>query len=750
MAGAVTVQPLDNITPQMPDAVKIQPGSVAPAPNIAAQQPADVNGGAASFSDVTGAIQQFVAAKTAELDASQKALVANTQVDQNASKQISTYTQRSLDAFTNIQKAQQLPGGVSGKLTKIFGLFDSDYNVDFQKTEVEKSQLNAKLVSDTATAIKEQNNALPAILGKVADAANTVFQAQRDTNQLAINAETLKDKEFNTKLAAARLGIDMSQERRAQADFLIKSTPMAQLAAALPAANAGKGKFAGLGGLIEEHLTSEEIAQTSLQSAQLALKKGDREDYNNSMADFVSKVPVDLTQQMLQKAQASGAPVVSFPTGQKGPDGKDVTTDIPINIVQQGITQNLKTQTDVNTALAAQLSEEHDLVPTITNLSNTANAFAGVDPQATQIMTQLASVLHNTDMKNPQAVNQTGLLVKGLQTKMDAVVKLQADKYVTSDAKAAIISYGKSAKFDSVGGTAVAAASVGIPSVNTHSLYKDAWTLYSTEVAKQIKAEHNTGFAPAMAAGDTNAEVMQTLATSMMQQNQGREKISNIAQNVIADPVKAKAIGAKITSAAQSKILNDVMLGLGTGKTGNPVFKDLYDHSEQIVDKNNQLDFGLVMDKLEAATVRSGGKINYASAFLKGVQNYGANAENNSSSDPSYTMQDHALEAAIFGANPYRAISADIYRRTSAAAVKAHQEMQARIQSDLSGKTQNDAILHADPFFEPYPADKLPDGTIKPEVILKRTGVNLQAVPSATGTGMTVMQIKQLYGGAAQ
>lgn len=740
MADAVTVQPLEDIKPQMPNAVKIQPGSVAPAPNIAASQPADVAGGAASFSDVTDAIEAFKNAKIAELDASQKALIANTQVDQNTSKAVAGYTQQTLDAFTNIQKAEQLPGGVGGKLSKIFGLFDRDYNVDLQKTAVEENQLRAKLVSDTAAAIKEQNNALPTILGKIAEGANAVFQAQRDANQLALNKQTLTDRQMQTKIEAARLGIDMSQERRAAAEFKIKSMTTAQLTAALPQAQAGKGPLAGLGGLIEDHLTSELSAQTSLETAQLALKKGNRQEYEDASANFVSHIPVDLTKQLYDKAMAAGAPLVSFPTG-KDKDGNVTTTDVPIDIVQKGMTLNLETQTKTNAALAADISEKNDLMPTITNLSNTAAAFAGVDPQATSIMTQLASVLHNTDVKNPQAVSQLSILVKGFQTKMDAVVKQQADKYVTSDAKAAIISYGKNAKFDAVGGTAVAAATVGVPSVNTHSLYKDAWTEYSTLVATQVKAEHNSSSA-ALGAADTNADAMQILAT-MTQQNQGRERLSTIAQNVLADPAKAKSIGLKINQAAQSKIFNDVFLGLGSGKAGNPVFKDMYDHSEQIVNKNNQIDFGLMMDKLEAATVRSGGKINYAAAFLKGTQNYGANAENNSTSDPSYTMQDHALEASIYGANPYRAISADIYRRSAAAAAKAHKEMQQRINDDISGKTKRDAIMRADPFFEPQPGM----GWNDTDAILKHTGVNLATVPSATGTGLTADQVAQMYGG---
>lgn len=729
------------------------PGVPAPAPNIKAANPPNVDGGPASFSDITQAIADMANAKKSELDASMQAIEANNAVDQAAAAQISGFQSDSLKALLNIQKAAGLPGGAQGEIADLVGLFNSDYNYEYQKTEALIAQQRGQDVATRAAALKEQNNQLPTLLGKVSEAQKVMFEAQRDVNRLAIEKGTLTNQQLQTKIAAAHLALDQASGAREATKFKIDSMSMPQIEAALAQANAGKGPFKGLGGLLEERLMHEKSAVISLQTAQLALQNGDREEYKARMIDTVSHLPTDPVQKLVDAAQAKGLATVTLPVG-IDKDGKSTMGEVPIDLVQQGMLQAQKIQDLVNQHVAADQTEKLGIIPTVTNLSNVAQAFAGVDPRATQLMVNMGATMKAMDPKNPNSVTVTGKVLQDLQKQMDVVVKENADKYGTPQARAAIVNFGKTGTFDSVGGSAVIADTTANPALNRNSVFKNTWNAFNQEIANVMLKEHVVATAPTLT-GNTTADTMAIIAQGL-QKPQGREKLNIIAENILQDPTKTRKLARSIQGSIQIKTINDVLSRMASQKDADPIWKDMFVNSEKYSspvtdDKGNvigsSLDAGKIFETLEAMSIRSGGKLNYGKFFTDAVGSFAVNADN----DSAYQIQDHAWMATLFGANPSSQIAGDLHWQLRQLQATKHKDMADMINQDISGKTQTDFVRQA--AISSGMSMDGPQGGFgsflngNPQEIFKKTGVDVSAIPSSTGTGLTVDQIKKLFPG---
>jgi hypothetical protein len=727
-----------DITPQLPGTVPVNK------PLIPSLNPPNVNGGNATFSTSTDAIADLVKAKQAELNASSDALLANTSVDKSVAGAIAGYQKDTLDAYDKVQRANQIPGGATGGLARIIGLFDSDYNLAFQKTKIEENTLRSQSIQATGAAIKEQNNQLPLLMGKVSEASQAIFTAQTQANELILKQSQLDLETRKAKLEAIETGIHMSQEARTATEFKIRGMSTDQITGALAQAKAGKGPFKNQAGLLQSRLLEEQSAETSLARSQIELQKGNRENANAAMVDAVSHIPVDTATSLLANAQKNNMPYVALPTGEKDAKGQPVTANVPLDIFQQGIVQSNKVEQEYNTQIAAGMTDRLGIVPSLTNLNNGLNAFS-FDPRAAQLLPQLGAIAQNIDAKNPSNIKQSAILIKGAQDKFDQIVKDNAAAFTTPDAKAAVLNYGKSGKFDAVGGTAVVGDSVGQPITRT-SLYSDAWTVLNNVVVTGLKAQHvvNTS---TTGGSNSAADTMQAFAAAL-QKPQGREKISQIAAEALADPANQKAVADSIKGTIQVGAVNNVISGLAHQKDANPIWTEIDQHYEKFMDSKNQVDPQKLFEYLEQKSVLTGGKANYANVFLTGLHNYAVNADNTPASDPSYTIQDHALEASIFGSAPHSAVLGSLHYSWRIAAQRAHKEMQARIQQDLNGQTVAGAVKNAT--IDSGSSMDTGGGfgsflNADPQTIYKKTGLDITSVPSATGTGMTVSQIQKMY-----
>lgn len=752
------VQMGQNPTPSLPNQVvinapKVQPGnSVQAAPVIPASMPPNVDGGPASFSALTRSLQDMVTAKTTQLDASAKAMEANRAVDSSAAALVNAAQADTIKSYMNIQKAASLPGGAQGGLSKIIGLFDSDFNFEKQSVQVELSTAKARQAAATADALKTQNNLLPDLLGKVSDATKVVFDAQKDANDLFIKQGTLADQQMKTKLEAARLRLSMSAEHRAATEFAIRGMSTDQITAQLALADQGKGKFANLGGLLQERLVQEKSAEVGLATAQNALAKGNRTEYEEGLSNMVSHLPVDYATAEYEKAKKAGSPVVSLPGGAIDPKTKkQATIDIPFNVFEQGLIRANETHDTVQKSLAADLNTRMNIGPKITNMFNTYNAFAGVDQRATQGASRLGAIVKSMDMKDPDSVYRGGILLDALQKDQQTIVKEQAEKFHDPEAKAGVMGFGTTGKFDAQGGIAVTAESAGVPALNRNSKFPAYWQSLNSQIATVIQAEHltnNTGTSAGKDGSINTADALSLIASLQSKGPQGREKINTIAQNILADPIKSKELGRIMQGTMRVDAINQTLNGLVHQKDADPIWGYMDTHSGEFM-TSGQIDPNKILGRLEAATVKSGGKLNYSQQFLAAIGNYAVNANNSPAGDVSYTMQDHAAVAAHFGGNPESDVAGHLHWELRQLAERHAEEMRQRVNADVSGKTQHDAAK-AMMFGPELDALMGPAGIMTDFVaqkIFKKTGKSPNDVPSATGTGMTAAEVKAKFPG---
>jgi hypothetical protein len=750
MADVITDnQPQQSSAPaKMPNAVTVQPQAAQPGPNYGSKPnvaPPNVTGGPASFSDVTQSISDLMNSKTAMLSATEDSFLANKQVDDTATKAISDITTSTLGAYGNIQKAESLPDGAQGDLAQIIGLFNSDYNYKKQLTTIQMNEVKAAQIKNTAENIKNQNNLLPALLEKNAEVSKVIFDAQVQANNLAQGQMRITQKDIELRQGQARLKIEMSQEGRAQADFAIKNLSTAQMEAILPQAQAGKGPYAKYAGMIESRLTQEQTALQNLEKGNLALKAGNRQEFHDSMVDFTSNLPHDLVAAQMADSQKKGLPYVEFNTG-TGKDGKPQLLQIPYNMVQEGLTKSIHLDQLATQSLAADYSERLDLIPKMQNMQKSTSAFISLDPRAAQFQTKLGSIYQNLNAKDPNSIRVTAQLIDGLKTDWDKVVADNAKKMNSKDAQAAVTTFGSTGKFDAQGGASVMADSGGVPALATSSKYKTMWNLYNIAIANEVNKQHMVaGPAPADSSDATSMLAM------LMAKPNGKETLTRIGQNLLSDPNKVKPLRDAMKSNIQGTVVQGVLHQLAGQKNSNKIWSDILQHPDNYK-TNGAPDVAKLFNAFEIETVKANANsnpIDLSETFLRSLGSYAANADNQQINDPTYTMQDHAAEAAIFGGNPISAVTGDLHYQLRQIASRARQEMQQRIQSDVTGKTQHEAAK-ASMFGPDLDAIMGPAGIMTDYVaqkIFKKTGKSPNDVPSATGTGLTASQVRAAYSG---
>jgi hypothetical protein len=351
------------------------------------------------------------------------------------------------------------------------------------------------------------------------------------------------------------------------------------------------------------------------------------------------------------------------------------------------------------------------------------------------------------DPKDPSSVRQVGLVLEQQKAQMAELGKDVASRYSTPEAKGAITSFVKTGKFDPVGGTAVVAASAGTPALTSGhaSKYTSAWKMVNTLVATELAKQHIVDAPP-----PTDTADVQSIFAAMTQKQQGKESINTVTQKILANGAAIAPIKTAMAGQIKGETTINIIKQLAHQKDANPFWKNMLDHPEQFR-KNGNPDMGLMFDAMSKASILSHGKLNFAQQFLTGFENYLLNVDNAPASDPSYTVADHALEAALFGSSPHAAVLGDYHYQLRLAAEQSAREMQARVERDLSGETQRQAVSQAMISnmggIAPLDVVRAMNSPAGQNKLYKNTGLDVNTVPSATGTGLTAAQIKAIFGG---
>lgn len=752
---ALQITDQKNPNPSVPGAVDFtapqnQPGNTtSPKPAVPTQAPPNVDGGQASFSAVTSSLADMVRTKTSELSAQQDALIANNKVDSTASQQVSNLTEDTIAAMGRVQRIKSMPD----EITQILGIFDKDWNLGYQAGRIDINEVKAKQISNTAAAIKTMNNQLPTLMASASAASQAIFNAQKEANQLAINQQHANTAALEARIKQVRLSIDMQQEQRAQAEFRVNSMPTAALEAAMADVNAkgAKSKFASMAGFIEHRLTSESQAITNLDEARAALQDKNIDRFNKKMTNAASYIPPSILGPMIDKAEAAGQAVVKLPTGTKGPDGKELVIDMPLSLAKAGMVQSMTTDIKANEMVAADMTQKANIIPRVTYLTNTAQAFVGMDPRAANVFVHTTEILKNINSKDPRSIGMVDQLLKQQEKTLEGIVKDNAEKFSSDAAKAAIITAGKNGgKFDAVGGTAVAADSVAIPALNTGARYTAAWGSFNQQIANELSRQ-NAGFGTV-----NNAADAQSALALMLAKPNGRESINRIAKNIMADPNKMKPIRNAIKEKITDSAIAGVFGQLAQEKNANPLWAKLYSAFQQdglanYHNPNGSLNVAKLFESMEQATLvakaQGNNVANFSKTFIDGLQKFSASARDNGMNDSTYTISDHALEAALFGGDPTAATLGDMNYAMRQIQARVQQEFSKRIQEDLNGTTQQnnfDDMVKLGQYVPGAGDNVFLNDPMFIDKVAKKTGRNLKAIPSATGSGLSVAQVQMI------
>lgn len=721
MSG-IGIQTDHTVKPILPGSAVIAQNSPASQPTHAANSPASSNKpeDAGDLSSITNTVQELLKAKQAEISASAETYKANSDIDAQTTSALTSITNESLATYKNIEIAARLPGGPSGKLAQIVGLFDSDYNINVQKLHIEENQLRAQNITANAEALKAKNNALPVLMGKVTEAQQAAFGAQKDLI-------TLGNQALETRIKGVQLEIDLGRAAREKAMFPIQ----------------------------------EAAAEVALHTARTAAAQGDRDAYNNSMIDFVSHLPTDFVKNKLLEAQQTGAPMVDFTVGMDKKTKQPIVQSVPFNLVNEGLIKSSDLETKANTYVAADISQRTQLVPKIQGIMSTAQVMTSLDPRAAQVLQQTGSIASALNPKDPNNVRQVATLIDQQNAQLQQIAKDVSDKFSTKEAKAAVLHYAQPGVgvFDATGGSAVVADSVGTPAFSMNGVYKTPMTTLNTMLAGAIARQGLLGGGT----GDpNNATDAQSMIAALMSKPTGRSSLSNLTSQILADPNNQKVLARQMQAVIYTGTVNKVIDHLKHQKDAPQLWNEIDQHPELVMsnlpikDANGQpvkdkkgnvltapsLDYQKLFQTFEKHTVFNGNKVNYAESFLGAVKAYAATADDNTKNDPRYVITDHALEGAIFNGHAASATLGDLYWNLRQQAQLAHQAMAERIRKDITGETQR-AVAEQGHSVSGVSTDKpVLFGGFSSD---KRINELAQNAPSATDTGLTAEQVKQLF-----
>lgn len=672
--------------------------------------------------DAQSGANQVATFAVAGLNASEDAAVKNNAVLQSVQAAQDKNYAAIIEANQNLHKINSMPKGI----VKILGMFDDSWNASNQALNVEAANTTQEHVVNQAKTIMQINNTIPDLIEK-----QTGIARELSTNQLAVDANSLQHQAAardaqRLRMESIKTSIDMSQEQRAATEFKIGAMGVEDTNAAIAKIKADPNSpNRNMLGMLEEHAAKTGTAIAAFQAAQTAAAKGNREEENAQMQTFTDNLPVSQLVGPAQQAMASGASTVTFGQGKN-------TIQIPLPTVLRSMQANQKLDADSHAMLAQQAATDGAIAQRTQTISSGATALASIDPRAKNVVDMLGHASKALAAAPTYGnILQYNAVLDNSEKQIKDIATTFSKNFGTKEAQAGVVQFGETGKFNRTSGQAVLADSIGNSSLGNTTKYAPAFQVLNQAVAKQLAAAQVQGGAGITGQVGTmdSADLMAMLSSS-----KSNPKLAQIKDNVINDGTTMNAVRDVMKSTLQKDALDTALNNLAHSKNASPLWQNLISHQDQIMSQVAPGKFAYDPNKMaqvfENASVMTHGKVNYGGAFISALRTYGSQADAIAGSDSRYTIYDHALEASAFGDKPHSAIVSDWAGRFSRVVEKAHTEMQARIQQDVSGKTQAQATSEA--------------------ALNSNRGVDLPdpaKVPSATGTGLTAQQIKSLYGG---
>lgn len=664
-----------------------------------------------------GALQDLTKARNAASAAAAEAINKNTSLQESFVRQNDDLTTDTLDAYSKLQKIQQL-GGVN-PVTKFLGLFNHDYNMGFQLNRIDTNAIKGKQAADKTKTQIEINNQIPALRQAEVEGAKNQADLQQRSLEIVGKYAEIDNKIVENKISVARLMMDMDKDKRDKVNFMLKGMSLQQARAELAKAKKDpKADWAGLEGLLEDRIHTEEAGDVALQQARTNLKSSNLELQDKSFRNLMQYVPVDAGNLMLQKATATGQPVVNF-------DG----VGIPVNIFSEGLKKNQEIATATTaTAMAMRTDTMNSDLET---LNHSLSGMAMLDQRALRQYQFLQNARANFDPQNPATYGPMRAAIDMSMKKRDEIAKSVASTYTSKDAQAAVERAATTGQMDIPGATSIVSDVMDKPGVSSSAKHADAYDILRMDLAEQIGKQNPE--APKFGSGSSQ-QGNAILAWAM--QKGDRIKIPELKDMLLANPGTKEKVRASIEGDYTQEFIQGALNDLAKPGAAGPVFAELKHNFQQIAfNKNGEFSREQLQTFLENQSALGQYKTDFNQVFIDAVTKRAVTSAQQF--DPSNTIHDKALETAIYGREAAPLVGRDLVRQMRDNASVVRQEKQRQLEADKAGRPQAKAVNDVASTMAQYGATPTAE---------QMEGA-AQAAPSATGTGRSADYMRKLYGG---
>lgn len=613
------------------------------------------------------------------------------------------------DKLQTLNRFTGLPGKLgeaSGIITGILGMFDTDYNRQYQESRIAAAQQKTLDIAHTVQVQEDINNVAPQISELQSRiAANTMSTLTQGLD--------LNDKYVQHQMAALSYTMQLSAQSRQALTDRVNGAPDSEV-----------NKMASVKSPEQGVWMKEQFERTRMRKELAAYAQ---QETAMGLQNILEYAPTHMLQQAVQNAEASGAPAITM----KNPvNGKNIV--IPIGLAKNAVISGSDRDKKFVDLATADYMDKANLAGRFGQVAQTATALAPVNPKLAGVMRAFAAIPANSlsKLSYPEAAMLNGMIGQS-EAEIQKTVKQLATTMPTKESKAAILSLAATGKFSPENARAYIQAVAINPAATQTSMLAPVFDSLRQNTQQTAKVgKYGAGLL-----GKKPDDAMRMAMGIGLQDNNVRNDLKKQAAGVFGASAMVMAIKALASDPNAAPIWKQLVSDSG---------KNLWYSNPDYPDSGRLADT-LVKAELEQ-TVKNGVKGRnmrgvYTNTLTQTLQRITRGADNYLGASPAVTLADRALISDLYGgANPYSAFSRAMTLKFNSDAIQASKQLDKRLQQDATGQTRSDAMyqgaaenaaMGGGPYQDAYVHKKL------------KTPEDAQIL-SSTGTRLTLQQIKQL------